>query len=66
MRICDRCKLPACDQVIFEQDDQRFDLCESCRQVILETISMNKTAFVPENRETPSSEARKKRGRRTP
>lgn len=45
MVICDRCQSPAVDKITFEMDDQRFDLCASCRQVVLEAITA-KTAPV--------------------
>jgi hypothetical protein len=42
-RICDRCfgkgdSRIASDAIIFERTDEKFDLCESCIQVIQETI----------------------------
>lgn len=39
MIICDRCQAPANERVIFESDDQRFDLCASCRQIALEVLT---------------------------
>jgi protein-arginine kinase activator protein McsA len=39
MIICDRCQTLAVDQIIFKMDDQRFDVCESCKQEILENIT---------------------------
>lgn len=39
MRICDRCMAKSTEQITFESDDQRIDLCESCRQDVLELIS---------------------------
>ncbi|MHB8123163.1 MAG: hypothetical protein ACYDG4_13515, partial [Desulfuromonadaceae bacterium] len=39
MIICDRCQSPAVDRIDFQMDDQRFDLCASCRQVVLEAIT---------------------------
>ncbi len=60
MVICDRCQAPACEKVTFESDDQRFDLCASCRQVVLEALTMRKIeAPLPE--EKPSASQRRKR-----
>lgn len=54
MKICDRCQASACDQISFEMDDQRFDLCASCRQVILEAITMKKEEPHQDMDEKPS------------
>jgi hypothetical protein len=63
MIICDRCQSPACDKVTFEMDDQRFDLCASCRQVVLEVLTMKKPEPPQDMKETPTGAARKaKRG----
>lgn len=59
MRICDRCQAPACDQVIFEQDDQHFDLCASCRQVTLELLTGRTPEPERDMTETPSRAKRK-------
>lgn len=32
MRICDRCHAKATDQIIFQKDDEKIDVCESCRE----------------------------------
>jgi len=46
--------------VTFESDDQRFDLCASCRQVVLEALTMKKFEEpIPE--EKPSASQRRKR-----
>lgn len=59
MRICDRCGSPAADQIIFEMDDQRYDVCGSCRQVILETLTNKKFEEPQDMTETPSTAKRK-------
>lgn len=59
MRICDRCQAQAQYQIIFDIDDQRFDLCASCRQVVLELVT-SKPQPIPDNsNEKPSDEKRK-------
>ena len=60
MKICDRCSAPAVDMITFEMDDQRFDVCASCRQVMLETMTMKKTPEPIDNDEKPSTAKRKK------
>ncbi len=59
LRICDRCQSPAVDQVVFEMDDQRFDLCASCRQVVLEAITAKPQPAGNSDTEKPSGEKRK-------
>lgn len=59
--ICDRCQASAVEKVIFEMDDQRFDLCASCRQVVLECLT-DKPMPEPRNEEeTPSSAERRRK-----
>ncbi len=62
MKICDRCMAPAVDEITFEHDDQKFDLCASCRQVILEKLTSKKIDLPQDDKETPSSAKRKKNG----
>lgn len=61
MIICDRCMSPACDRVIFEMDDQRFDLCASCRQVVLETMTGKVEGPARDEQEKPSTGKRGKK-----
>jgi len=61
MIICDRCQAAAMEKVTFESDDQRFDLCVSCRHVVLEVLT-GKPGVEPINMdEKPSDENRRKR-----
>lgn len=39
MRVCDRCQSLAVDTVIWESDDQRHDLCATCKNTVMEFIS---------------------------
>jgi hypothetical protein len=52
---------PACDRVIFEMDDQRFDLCASCRQVVLETMTGKVEGPARDEQEKPSTGKRGKK-----
>lgn len=56
MIICDRCKEPAVDMVVFTHDDQRFDLCAVCRQVALEVLTGKVVATPNENVGKPGQE----------
>ncbi len=38
MRVCDRCGDPAVDEILFKMDDSHFDVCPSCRQVVMEAL----------------------------
>ena len=40
MRVCDRCGEPAKDEIIFKQEDQRYDVCPACKQILLEALIM--------------------------
>lgn len=42
MRICDRCHSSAVDEISFTRDDESFDVCESCRQEIRDTLTTPK------------------------
>lgn len=43
MRICDRCGSAAIDQLTMQLDDQRFDLCTSCREIVLDVVNQRPT-----------------------
>ncbi len=66
MKICDRggCGAAAVDTIVLEMDDQHFDVCASCRQVVLETLTMRKPESAQDMTETPSTENRKNKGGR--
>jgi hypothetical protein len=54
------------DNVTFQMDDQRFDLCASCRQVVLEAITAKPDPVrLPETKPSDSAaeEKRNKGGR---
>jgi|WetSurMetagenome_2_1015567.scaffolds.fasta_scaffold486088_3 hypothetical protein len=39
MKICDRCQAKAVDEVKFLMTQERFDLCESCKGLIVDIIN---------------------------
>jgi hypothetical protein len=39
MKVCDRDGAVAVETIVFESDDQRIDLCASCKMQIMEFIS---------------------------
>jgi uncharacterized protein with PIN domain len=50
--------------VTFESDDQRFDLCASCRQVVLEALTKKVHEEIPQEEvvSKPSSPKSKNKG----
>jgi Zn-finger nucleic acid-binding protein len=61
VKICDRCSSAAVDMIVFDMDDQRYDVCASCRQVVLETLTMKKAEPEQDMKETPSGAKRKQK-----
>lgn len=59
MKVCDRCKAAAVDTVIIDSDDQRFDVCLSCKNSLMEFIA-------GEMPEEPAETKKGKNERRTP
>lgn len=53
MRVCDHCGALATTKIVFEDDHQSFDLCESGKQLVIAIIQ-------PEKKEPEE----KKRGRK--
>lgn len=39
MKICDRCQAKATDEVKFLMTQERFDLCESCKGLVVDLIN---------------------------
>jgi hypothetical protein len=54
----------ACEKVTFSSDDQRFDLCNSCKEIVLEVLTQKKAPEPPDVTEKPTSENRRKKGNR--
>jgi len=58
MKICDRCNAPATGKVTIDPDNEVFDTCETCKEMVREVLTGKKLEEQPAD-EKPSSAKRK-------
>ena len=59
--ICDKCQAAAADQLIFKSDDERIDLCLSCKALVLKALGLN-TVDSQHDEDKPKGRGRPKHG----